>query len=44
LVCPDWEGVNVPLTMLVANRKQLSPAVRVLREFLMGRMQALRAA
>jgi hypothetical protein len=27
--------------MLVANRKQLSPAVRVLREFLMGRCRTL---
>ena len=41
LVCPDWEGFNVPLYMVLANRKQVSPAVRVLREFLMGRMQAL---
>jgi hypothetical protein len=29
--------------MLLANRKQLSPAVRALREFLMKRMQALSA-
>jgi hypothetical protein len=35
LILPEWEGVNAPLTMLVANRKQLSPAVRVLREFLL---------
>jgi DNA-binding transcriptional LysR family regulator len=41
LVCPDWEGVNTPLTMLVANRKQVSPAVRVLREFLVSRCRAL---
>lgn len=43
LICPDWEGVNAPLYMLLANRKQLSPAVRALREFLMKRMQALSA-
>jgi DNA-binding transcriptional LysR family regulator len=39
LVCPEWEGDNVPLYMLVANRKQVSPAVRLLREFLVGRFQ-----
>ena len=44
LVCPDWEGNNVPLYMVLANRKQVSPAVRVLREFLVGRVQALDAA
>jgi DNA-binding transcriptional LysR family regulator len=41
LVCPEWEGDNVPLYMLVANRKQVSPAVRLLREFLVGRFQAM---
>jgi DNA-binding transcriptional LysR family regulator len=41
LICPDWEGVNAPLTMLLANRKQVSPAVRVLREFLQQRCAAL---
>jgi DNA-binding transcriptional LysR family regulator len=41
LVCPDWEGNNVPLYMVLASRKQVSPAVRVLREFLVGRCQAL---
>jgi len=44
LVCPEWEGNNVPLYMVLANRKQVSPAVRVLREFLVGRMQGLNAA
>ena len=44
LLCTDWEGVNAPLYMLLANRKQLSPAVRLLREFLSSRMQALRAS
>ncbi|MFK3739179.1 LysR family transcriptional regulator [Massilia sp. TN1-12] len=38
IVCPDWAGDNVPLYMVLANRKQVSPAVRVLREFLLGRM------
>jgi DNA-binding transcriptional LysR family regulator len=41
LILPEWEGVNAPLTMLVANRKQVSPAVRVLREFLLGRCRTL---
>ena len=41
LVCPDWAGNNVPLYMVLANRKQVSPAVRVLREFLVGRCLGL---
>lgn len=44
LLLPEWEGVNAPLTMLVANRKQVSPAVRVLREFLVGRCRTLLGA
>jgi len=40
-VCPDWQGSNVPLYMVLANRRQVSPAVRVLREFLVARCQAL---
>jgi DNA-binding transcriptional LysR family regulator len=44
LILPEWEGVNAPLTMLVANRKQLSPAVRVLREFLVSRCRAMLGA
>jgi len=41
LLLPDWEGSNVPLYMVLASRKQVSPAVRVLREFLVGRFQAM---
>jgi DNA-binding transcriptional LysR family regulator len=41
LVCPDWAGDNVPLYMVLANRRQVSPAVRVLREFLVGKVRAL---
>jgi DNA-binding transcriptional LysR family regulator len=41
LVCPEWAGNNLPLYMVLANRKQVSPAVRVLREFLEARCQAL---
>ena len=44
LILPEWEGVNAPLTMLVANRKQVSPAVRVLREFLVSRCKTLLGA
>jgi DNA-binding transcriptional LysR family regulator len=41
IVCADWEGNNQPLYMVLANRRQVSPAVRVLREFLVERMKAL---
>jgi DNA-binding transcriptional LysR family regulator len=41
MVCPDWEGENVPLMMLLPGRKQMSPAVRLLREFLAARAQAM---
>jgi DNA-binding transcriptional LysR family regulator len=44
LVCPEWEGVNTPLYMLLASRKQVSPAVRVLREFLVSRCRAMAGA
>jgi DNA-binding transcriptional LysR family regulator len=43
-VCPDWEGNDVPLYMVLANRSQVSPAVRVLRDFLVGKVAALLAA
>jgi DNA-binding transcriptional LysR family regulator len=43
-VCTDWEGNNQPLYMVLANRRQVSPAVRVLREFLVERMNAFVAA
>jgi DNA-binding transcriptional LysR family regulator len=39
VVCADWEGNNQPLYMVLANRRQVSPAVRVLREFLIERMK-----
>jgi DNA-binding transcriptional LysR family regulator len=44
VVCADWEGNNQPLYMLLANRRQVSPAVRLLREFLVERMQEMVAA
>lgn len=44
IVCADWEGNNQPLYMVLANRRQVSPAVRVLRAFLVERMKTLVAA
>jgi DNA-binding transcriptional LysR family regulator len=44
IVCADWEGNNQPLYMVLANRRQVSPAVRVLREFLVERMREMMAA
>jgi DNA-binding transcriptional LysR family regulator len=41
IVCADWEGNNQPLYMVLANRRQVSPAVRVLREFLVERMREM---
>jgi DNA-binding transcriptional LysR family regulator len=41
IVCADWEGNNQPLYMVLANRRQASPAVRVLREFLVERMREM---
>jgi DNA-binding transcriptional LysR family regulator len=40
-VCADWEGSNVPLYMVLADRRQVSPAVRVLREFLVEKMTGM---
>ena len=42
-VCADWEGNNQPLYMVLANRRQVSPAVRTLREFLVEKMKAMMA-
>jgi len=44
IVGADWEGNNQPLYMVLANRRQVSPAVRVLRAFLVERMNAFVAA
>jgi DNA-binding transcriptional LysR family regulator len=41
VVCPDWQGDNVPLMMLLAHRKHMSPAVRALREHLVTQVQAM---
>ena len=36
-LCADWEGENVPLYLLVAGRRQISAAVRLLHEYLAAR-------
>ena len=43
-VCADWEGSNVPLYMVLADRRRVSPAVRVLREFLAGKVTGMVSA
>ncbi len=40
-LCPDWEGEPAPLNLVCADRRQLNPAVRVLRQFLAERCAAL---
>ncbi|MFO1261768.1 MAG: hypothetical protein U1E84_00255 [Rhodoferax sp.] len=42
-VCPEWQGEPAPLYLLCADRRQLSPTVRQLREFLRERCLALLA-
>lgn len=40
-LCTDWQGEAVPLYLACADRSQLRPVVKLLREFLMQRLQAL---
>lgn len=40
-VCADWQGEPAPLNLLCADRRQLSPAVQQLRDFLTPRLTAL---
>jgi DNA-binding transcriptional LysR family regulator len=42
-LCTDWQGEAVPLYLACADRSQLRPVVKLLREFLMQRLQALMA-
>lgn len=42
-LCNSWEGEEVPLYLVCPDRRQLSPAVRLLREFLEWRFQSLTA-
>lgn len=37
-VCPDWLGESAPLQLMCADRRQLSPAIRLLRDFLGDRL------
>ena len=40
-LCPDWQGEAAPLSLTCADRRQLSPTVVLLREFLRERCAAL---
>lgn len=40
-LCRDWEGERVPLNLICADRRQLSPAVQLLRQFLLERLSDL---
>ncbi len=42
-LCTDWEGEPAPLNLMCADRRQLSPAVQLLREFLQERIGGLPA-
>jgi DNA-binding transcriptional LysR family regulator len=41
VLCDDWEGETVPLYIICPNRRQLSPMVRLLREYLETRFRHL---
>ena len=43
-LCRDWQGEPAPLALLCADRSQLRPAVRALREFVVERCRELMAA
>lgn len=43
VLCPHWRGEPAPLYLLCADRKQLSPTVRLLREHLEARFRAFSA-
>ncbi|KAB2924874.1 MAG: LysR family transcriptional regulator [Dechloromonas sp.] len=40
-LCPDWQGESVPLSLICADRRQLSPTVVLLREHLRKRCEGL---
>ncbi len=40
-LCRHWEGERVPLNLVVADRRQLSPAVRLLRQFLQEKLNGM---
>jgi len=39
-LCPEWRGEAAPLNLVCADRRQINPAVRELREFLAARCAA----
>ena len=43
-LCPDWQGEPAPLTLICADRRQLSPTVVLLREYLRERCAKLAAS
>ena len=40
-LCPDWTTEAVPLFLVAPSRRQLTPLVRALRDFMAARLQAL---
>jgi DNA-binding transcriptional LysR family regulator len=40
-LCPDWRGESAPLYLACADRSQLRPVVKLLREYLIEQLQAL---
>ena len=40
-LCPDWTTEAVPLFLVAPSRRQLTPVVRALRDFMVGRLHAL---
>jgi DNA-binding transcriptional LysR family regulator len=43
-LCTEWQGEPAPLNLMCADRRQLSPAVQLLREFLLERIAGLSGA
>jgi DNA-binding transcriptional LysR family regulator len=43
-ICRAWEGERAPLNLICADRRQLDPAVQLLRQFLLERLSELPAA
>lgn len=42
-LCPGWTTEAVPLFLVAPSRRQFTPLVRALRDFVAGRLQALMA-
>lgn len=40
-LCPDWLGEATPLNLLCPGRRRITPAIKLLREFLFKRIDAL---